>query len=699
MLKKLELTCFQKHEQLEVVFGQGLVCLRGSNEAGKSSVLRAISYALFGTKGVDLSLDELVTWGHKPNELCVRLHLDKWVIKRSKNGAEVTDTETGQPHVTGQTEVTAFCEKLLGCEAKVADSLMLSNQLGLRGILSSGPKATAMLIEDLAEFSLFDRLLDAAQHKLALGSPAMIESRIESLEKSLNGLGEPVRPDEAAMLATLERIGELQTQLSESLVKLQADLETADGKVRGAELIRNRHAELKRNIARVEKQIASDESDLSNLNLDGEIVDTTALEKQVADEEAFAERLAAYAKFQKLPIVEVYVERKEFDAANRARLARVKEIEGRKVELAKAIDVAKAKIQSGSCSFCGQDISSWPAVAERNAALQVEIDAATAERRELQVEYERLLQAGEGVDAIFDLENQILRGIRGIERWLDRDESVVPARFTWKGEVPDDGPRKDYAAELRQLRATNTRLTKARAQAEVLNNNLRKLRNELDGLNDALKELVLVSDDDEFDALCRELNALRTRVSTTKDEIRDLERQGRDVQAQFEREMEAHNRALELRDQFVAQIEQAKQEIQQLERNNLLVKKIRAARPTIGNKLWSLVLSSVSSIFSSMRGETSVVAKGKDGFTVNGKTVTSLSGSTLDLLGKAIRVALIKTFIPHCPLLVLDEPFASMDDARTQSALAYLCVSGFPQIILVTHEDVSQSIASNIIEL
>jgi DNA repair exonuclease SbcCD ATPase subunit len=133
--------------------------------------------------------------------------------------------------------------------------------------------------------------------------------------------------------------------------------------------------------------------------------------------------------------------------------------------------------------------------------------------------------------------------------------------------------------------------------------------------------------------------------------------------------------------------------------NNALLKKVRAARPIISDKLWNTVLASVSTAFSRLRGEPSVVTKSKDGFTVNGKAVELLSGSTLDLLGLAIRTSLVKTFIPHCPFLVLDEPSAACDIDRTTTMLGFIHASGFDQVILVTHEDISQSVADNLIEL
>jgi DNA repair exonuclease SbcCD ATPase subunit len=146
-------------------------------------------------------------------------------------------------------------------------------------------------------------------------------------------------------------------------------------------------------------------------------------------------------------------------------------------------------------------------------------------------------------------------------------------------------------------------------------------------------------------------------------------------------------------------IEACKADLASLGFNNALVAKLRKIRPIIANKLWNTVLASVSVMFSQMRKKESWVTKDSGGFKVNGQTVESLSGSTLDILGLAIRCALLRTFLPQCGLLVLDEPCASMDDGRTEALLGFLKSVGFQQTLLVSHEEVSESVADNLIQL
>ena len=95
----------------------------------------------------------------------------------------------------------------------------------------------------------------------------------------------------------------------------------------------------------------------------------------------------------------------------------------------------------------------------------------------------------------------------------------------------------------------------------------------------------------------------------------------------------------------------------------------------------------------------SVLGALENGFMVDGKDVYSLSGSTLDILGLAIRVALTKTFLPHCRFLLLDEPFAACDAQRQAQALGFIHTLGFDQIIIVTHDNLTEAVADHVIEL
>jgi DNA repair exonuclease SbcCD ATPase subunit len=140
-------------------------------------------------------------------------------------------------------------------------------------------------------------------------------------------------------------------------------------------------------------------------------------------------------------------------------------------------------------------------------------------------------------------------------------------------------------------------------------------------------------------------------------------------------------------------------ELATLSFNNALLKKIRTIRPRVADQLWNQILATVSHIFSRLRGEEAVLVKDKDGFRCNGEVVESLSGSALDMLGLAIRATLCKVFLPHLSCIVLDEPAAACNMERTTRLLGFLASAGFEQILMVTHEELSETFADALITL
>jgi len=115
--------------------------------------------------------------------------------------------------------------------------------------------------------------------------------------------------------------------------------------------------------------------------------------------------------------------------------------------------------------------------------------------------------------------------------------------------------------------------------------------------------------------------------------------------------------------------------------------------------LWNLVLAAVSTYFSDMRGTPSAVTRAGGGFEVDGHPVSTLSGSTKDALGLAIRVALMRTFLPGLSLRILDEPNAAMDAERTAQVLGFIAGAGFEQTLIVSHDEMTVDVADHIITL
>lgn len=183
MLKHIQLTNFGKHRDLQLDLGAGLTAVKALNEGGKSTLLKAIAYALFGTKALPDPLDATVTWGEPVNSLKVALTFEvagtTYTIARTKGSAEL---RYGDESVTGQGETAKFISDLLGADAALAANLIIASQGEIRGALSAGPRGAVQLIEKLADFDQLDQLIDLLQSHLTLGSTAPAKAALEQAQ-------------------------------------------------------------------------------------------------------------------------------------------------------------------------------------------------------------------------------------------------------------------------------------------------------------------------------------------------------------------------------------------------------------------------------------------------------------------------------------------------------------------------------------
>lgn len=706
MIGTVTLTNFRQHENLTVTFTEGLNVIRGANEGGKTTVVEAVLYALFGTGALREPVEATVTWGKEPKTLKVSAEISDqsgtvYTFTRSKGGAEVA--KSGEVFVTGQKEVTSFAAMVLGADAKTAGNLMLSGQKGLRGVLDEGPKATSQVIESLANFDLFDTILDAASQKLTLGSTAPLQSRADLLATQIQDLPEVQAPDEAAFLATKATLeaesGRHQLAITQ---QLKPEYDVAINLWRSAGDIRNKVASLRQELARWDAQVTQFQGHVDGQSrvADEPMPDLTEINAKLEvarDAKLYEEK---FSLFSSLPKVTRSVDRKAWEAEV---FAVENSILKAKAEINTAqgdIRVLQAKkIAATVCGLCGKDVSELPEVQQKNNALDEDIN----KLRDHISELEAIIKKGQAdlssVPFTRNADAAIMKGARQLGDFVTVNDSVIPAAVSWNRAHPGDVESLDELQRIsEELTARQKRIQEAIGRRDAYQSTLAATKVERQKVQDQIDSILYV-DDDEFNRLERAYLTVAQRIAEIEQSIEQNKvaiKQVTDQFSQVQREFEfAKQRKTALSDQLA----QTKADIATTEFNNTLVRKVRAARPVVANKLWNIVLTLVSQQFTKMRGVPSTVTRGTEGFLVNGKPITGLSGSALDLLGLAVRNALVRTFIPGCSMMVLDEPAAACDDNRSMSLLSFIAASNFGQVILITHEDVSESFAANLIQL
>lgn len=702
MFRQLSLKCFRQHRDLTLDLTDGVIAIRGRNEIGKSTLYEAIAYAFFGATALREPLSETVTWGEKETALKTRVDFTlsgvDYRVTRSKSGAEIRTEE--KVEATGQAEVTKFIETLLGASKDVCRNLMMADQTALRGALAKGPSAAIELIEKLANFSLIDTILSLVQDKLPCGTTSSVEARIGMLEGQAK---EPVE-DHTGPLEEAVEIAEGEVAHGQNqYVEAKADYDAIQAPARNAEQRIKAHqdAQVALNQAKTRLEVARETYERIVPQPGPTETEVTALRKEVADVGQLTRAAVALRELRVLPEPE-----NEWEGDHNS-LALEKEAVDRKyAALALAISNAKVdiarreamRITQTACGLCGKDLTDVPEVAEKNAALDREIAAL----REILTDNEAAISEEAGMraslDGIMTAARNRLQTYQRHAEFILLDHGYVPARWTWTGpDTSGNVPPSTAGARLAEAEAQVRRYQQALGQKDQARYAVDQAEVALGQAGDELEAATHAAADqqevleDSANRTAR-LNEVQERLRGAQEALKSA-RQALEAGKAVVRERQRARAALQ------AQLDAAKAELVEMQDNNALVQAIRKARPQITDELWDVASGSISHHFSAIRGTPSEVTRADNGFKVDGQSIGGLSGSTLDALGLAIRVALTKVFLPNTSFMMLDEPAAAADEQRESNMLGLIATCGFDQVILITHSDLSDSFASQVVQL
>lgn len=707
MIKTLKLTKFRQHVDRQFDFTDGLQLLKAPNEGGKSTTIESILFALYGSRTLRDSLAQCVTWGHKENELKVELVIEvdgtEYLIRRSRAGAEVI--KDGNVFVTGQAEVTAFSATLLGADAKTAGSLMLADQSGLRGALDEGPAAVSGLMSKLADFDTIDRIIEAMQATLLLGADAPIREKLKAAEAE--------RDEAESGLLSSAALIVIQEELDKKVAKANALRKQRDEneapsynlaieKMREAEAAQEKYMTAMEAAGKSLGNMTQAEARLENAKSRVIVIDhdrIASLRKDVFDIAEAMKRASAWEAFKKLPsLPDVHWEgdsdsfhthlqnsRSLLDTAN----AKVSHLNAQ-------INAARSrKIEGGLCKVCGTDVSKRPDILETNAAVDREVAALNEQLNEWKPKAAELANEIQQLDAI-------ARAARNasipasVKSYVTEENLTVPTRYLWVGGDgyvnPDFNKLKDELASLERAAEASNR---AEGEVKALERALAQAR--LDhAAAEARLQTTPATDLAPYNAAHR---AAADALNLIDNKVYDADKIVEQARADHEALLAQQQSCMTRLNLAKLRIDEYTKDIEAVGFNNSLLKKMRAIKPLVTDHIWGSVLAAVSQFFTQLRGEASVVTKDSDGFKVNGASVKSLSGSTLDVLALAVRVALTKTFIPNSSMLILDEPGSGCDRDRMASMLGFLSSIGLTQVILASHDELSLSVADNVLDL
>lgn len=323
LINRLRLVNFRQHEDTELVLGAGLTGLVGANGAGKTTVLEALAWAIYGMPAARGGRDS-IRRRQAPARSPVSVELEfslgphRYRVVRTLNNAFIYQDGESAPFATSLGTVTEKLTSILGMTRSDFFNTYFTGQKELKVMAAmSGPEKAQFLSRVLG----YEKLKEA-QDRLR-ERRATLRTQLQTLESTLQDTAE-LEADEAmvqgridrgkkAEVAAVKALATVQTaeqglkprleamqRLKHQVAELNGELKLADHKVTEA---RDRHEQLDRQL--IEAVSAKDRlqplleqlKPLATLKSEGEILD--ALERTVAAREGFEAQLNDLRKRRK----------------------------------------------------------------------------------------------------------------------------------------------------------------------------------------------------------------------------------------------------------------------------------------------------------------------------------------------------------------------------------------------------------------
>jgi len=256
VIRRVRVRNFTSHSDTEIEFPEGLTIFVGRNGAGKSSVIDAITYALYGktTRG---ELRNIVRDGAGGGEVVLEFsHRGRGyrVMRRfDHNGrllaAAMRDGED-RLLASGEREVSGHVEQLLGLGYERVRSAVIVQQGELDRILNERPADVKMLFDDLLGLSKMERAYENMRDVLA-----EFEKRVRSEVGRSIGEAEQVAEEQRRKEDELNSLQEEVGRIEREVEDLEKDLEELSYRKKALEEVASLYDEVRKNTIRLAEAV------------------------------------------------------------------------------------------------------------------------------------------------------------------------------------------------------------------------------------------------------------------------------------------------------------------------------------------------------------------------------------------------------------------------------------------------------------
>jgi exonuclease SbcC len=269
---RVRLENFKCYESVDVELGVGVTVIHGLNGSGKSSLLEACFFALYGSKTLDGTLDEIVTIGAE--ETTVELwftHAGESYHVHRRIRASGEDARTancvlegpGEP-VEGATDVRAYVTELLRMDTEAFVNCAYVRQGEVNKLIEASPSDRQDMIDDLLQLGKLETYRERASDARVgvgrvrddkQGALSEVREQIEAKEeKNLQARRNDLRTEIAEVEDDIHRFEANREEARETFDEAVAVLEEYEAKREELTTIDEAVDELREEISEAERE-------------------------------------------------------------------------------------------------------------------------------------------------------------------------------------------------------------------------------------------------------------------------------------------------------------------------------------------------------------------------------------------------------------------------------------------------------------
>lgn len=709
-IRSIKLNQFKKIGTRSFDFGSGLTAIQGGNAAGKTSLLRAVMFALFGPTAAGAK-GRLATRGSDGSvNVCLTIDLPVHgvvTIDRTLRNSKVM--KDGELIASGLTATTKLIEEAYGMPMADLQTLMFARQGESQALLELGATALQRTVERLAKADRLDRILALMSNDMSLlsmqlgaledgGDATQLQQQLDALGPKLaesKANAQQVEKQEAQARAESDRINQQYTEAAandrlRTLVQQQvedaAQRRTQAEETLHAQMVAIRAAPTPPDIEEARQRLADAKAVLAQVD-----------ERQKARRQA--QNMLTQAEARLIRAREVW----EVWEGVREEYATLSEITP-KLEhaaqsafaqmgmLKRAMEDAARTVESAVCHACKRPFN------------EAELEAAQARLARQEALYSEAFEVWTEVQQKHTEANTRLQLLRKLEvrnnELADAEREYAEVQALWQQVQRDDVSIEQAQAKVKEAEAywwDATQQAKAyqalEARLQLADAAFRQAGQEYQDRQAQLATLPPRQDPQVLQGLLQaatqKAQELHKGLLYWQGQMLMLESQSNDLAARLEKAVQVGQRRAALLDQQ--------------DKATRLHTYLKKSRSDLMSDLWDGLLNYTSYLVSSVTdGALSHVMRKEGDMWVQeaGEWIPSsdLSGFQASLLGLSLRIAMSRVFFGHEHVLLLDEPTADAEEENAARVAGMLKSLG-GQVIYVTHREGDAANADNLIAL